>query len=68
MDAKMKKQIKLDDKSWKETILPDNLFDLQEIETSLLMERKQMKDYNFYYYLSLAGFYLSLLLFVWHVL
>jgi len=42
-------------------------FDLQELEMAFLMERKQAQDYKFFYRLSIAGFYLSLLLFVWHV-
>ncbi len=51
-----------------EFIQTDDIFDLEEIAIALLMERKQNQDYNFYYQLSLIGFYLSLILFIWLVI
>lgn len=58
----------MDDFTKNEFIQTGEKFDLQEIEMALLMERKQNEDYNFYYQLSLIGFYLSLLLFLWRVI
>ncbi len=56
------------DQPGKESISPDTFLDLQEIEMAFLMEKKQIQDYNFYCRLSIAGFYLSLLLFVLHII
>ena len=56
-----------DKKLKSESILGNSIFDLQEIEEAFLLQRKQAKDYLFFYRLSIAGFYLSILFFVLRV-
>jgi hypothetical protein len=68
MNKGIKSETKRESQLGKESISPDTFFDLQEIEMALLREKKQAQDYNRYCRLSIAGFYLSLLLFVWHVI
>ena len=67
INAGAKKETKIDHHPGNESIPHDTVFDLQELEMVFLKERKQIQDYNFYCRLSIAGFYLSLLLFVWHI-
>jgi len=58
----------MDNQTGNEFITPDSFFDLHEIEVNFLNERRQIQEYNFYSHLSIAGFYISLVLFVWHIM
>ncbi len=68
IDARIKSETGMKTQLDKESTSPDTFFDLQEIEMALLIEKKQAQDYNRYCRLSIAGFYVSLLLFVWHII
>ncbi len=68
IDAGIKSETGMTTQLDKKSTSPDTFFDLQEIEMALLIEKKQAQDYNRYCRLSIAGFYVSLLLFVWHII
>jgi len=68
IDAGIKSETGMKTQLDKESTSPDTFFDLQEIEMALLIEKKQAQDYNRYCRLSIAAFYVSLLLFVWHII
>lgn len=68
VNAVVKKKPEMNNQPGNESISSNIIFDLQEIEMAFLMERKQIQDYNFYCRLSIAGFYLSVLFFVWYII